>query len=157
MLKRILGVLSYVGMALVFGALAIRILRPEWDQYAVWASWTGLALVVVYTIGQWREIAAYFQRRNARYGALAGASVLIVLGILIAVNYLSTRQNKRWDLTENRQYSLSEQTVKLLQGLEAPVKFLVFDQAENLERFRPRLSEFEYHSSNVDVEYIDAD
>src|SRR5919106_6880274 len=157
MLKRILSILSYVGMALVFGALAVRILRPEWEQYAVYASWTGLALVVLYTLGQWREIAAFFQRRNARYGALAGASVLIVLGILIAINYLSTRQNKRWDLTEDRQYSLSEQTVKLLTGLDAPVKFLVFDQAQSLERFRSRLSEYEYQSNQVEVEYIDAD
>src|SRR5688500_15487654 len=146
MLKRILSILSYVGMALVFGALAIRILRPEWDQYAVYASWTGLALVVLYTIGQWREIAAFFQRRNARYGVLASASVLIVLGILVAVNYLSNRQNKRWDLTTNRQYSLSDQTVKLLKGLNAPVKFLVFDRAQELERFRARLNEFEYQS-----------
>ena len=66
MLKRILGVLSYIGMALVFGALAIRILRPEWDQYAVYASWAGLALVLLYTIGQWREIVAFFHRRSAR-------------------------------------------------------------------------------------------
>ena len=157
MLKRILSVLSYVGMALVFGALAVRILRPEWDQYAIYASWTGLVLVLLYTAGQWREIVAFFQRRNARYGALASASVLIVLGILIAVNYLSTRQNKRWDLTENRQYSLSDQTTRLLQGLEAPVRFLVFDQAGNLESFRPRLDEFAYQSSQVSVEYIDAD
>ena len=157
MLKRILGILSYVGMALVFGALAVRILRPEWDQYAIYASWAGLALVLLYTVGQWREIVAFFRGRNARYGAMAGASVLIVLGILIAVNYLSTRQNKRWDLTANRQYSLSEQTVKLLQGLEAPVRFLVFDQADSLERFRPRLTEFEYQSDQVEVEYIDAD
>ena len=157
MLKRILSILSYVGMALVFGALAIRILRPEWDQYAVYASWTGLALVVLYTIGQWREIAAFFQRRNARYGVLASASVLIVLGILVAVNYLSNRQNKRWDLTANRQYSLSDQTVKLLKGLNAPVKFLVFDRAQDLERFRARLNEYEYQSTQVDVEFIDAD
>ena len=107
---------------------------PEWDQYAVYASWTGLALVVLYTLGQWREIVAYFQQRNARYGALAGVSVLVVLGILVAVNYLSTQQNKRWDLTANRQYSLSEQTVKLLQGLKAPVKFIVFDQEANVDR-----------------------
>jgi ABC-type uncharacterized transport system involved in gliding motility auxiliary subunit len=157
MLKRILGILSYVGMALVFGALAVRILRPAWDQYAVYASWAGLALVALYTIGQWREIVAFFRRRSARYGALASASVLIVLGILIAVNYLSTRENKRWDLTANRQYSLSEQTVKLLQGLKSPAKFVVFDRQENLERFRSRLSEYEYYSNQVDVEYIDPD
>ena len=156
-MQRLLSILSYVGMALVFGALAVRVLKPEWDPYAVYASWAGLALVLIYTVGQWRDIVAFFRRRNARYGAIASVSVLVVLGILIAVNYLSTKQNKRWDLTANRQYSLSEQTVKLLEGLKAQVKFLVFDQADSLERFRPRLSEFEYHSSNVSVEYIDAD
>ncbi len=156
-MQRLLSILSYVGIALVFGALAIRVFKPEWDQYAIYASWTGLALVVLYTLAQWREIVAYFRHRSARYGALASVSVLVVLGILIAVNYLSTRQNKRWDFTANRQYSLSEQTIKLLQSVNGPVKFLVFDQPAGFDRFRPRLTEFEYQSDNVDVEYIDAD
>ena len=156
-MKRVLNILSYAGIALVFGALAIRIFKPEWDQYAVYASWAGLALVLLYTIGQWREIAAYFTRRSARYGALASVSVLVALGILVAVNYLSARQNKRWDLTENRQYSLSDQTVKLLRGLTAPVTFVVFDQGDSLDRFRPRLTEFGYHSSQVTLEFVDAD
>ena len=34
MVQRILGILSWVGIALVFGALAVRFIRPEWDQYA---------------------------------------------------------------------------------------------------------------------------
>jgi ABC-type uncharacterized transport system involved in gliding motility auxiliary subunit len=157
MAKRILGVLSYVGMALVLGALAVRLLKPEWDRYAAYAAWAGLALVVAYTLGQWREIAAYFRQRNARYGAMAGLGVLVVLGILVAVNYLSNRRNTRWDLTANRQYSLSEQTVKLLQGLDAPVKFLVFDKETEFDRFRPRLTAYAYESDNVAVEYIDAD
>ena len=80
-----------------------------------------------------------------------------MLGILVAVNYLSDRRNKRWDLTANKQYSLSEQSMKLLQGLKSPVKFMVFDQETNFERFRPRLEGYEYSSKQVQVEYIDAD
>lgn len=162
-MQRVLNVLSYVGMALVFGAVVIRFGRtplgipPEWDSYAVYAALTGLALVLLYTIGQWRDIVAYFRGRNARYGALTGVSVLVVLGILIAVNYVSAQQNRRWDLTENRQYSLSDQTVQLLQNLEEPVRFLVFDQETGFDRFRTRLTEYEYQSENVEVEYIDAD
>src|SRR4051812_4896541 len=125
MLQRILGIVGWIGTALVFGAVAVRFLKPEWDQYAIYAAWAGLACVVLYTLGQWREIVAYFSQRNTRYGAIAGASVLVVLGILVAVNYLSARQNKRWDLTKNKQYSLSDQTVKLLKGLDSSVKFLV--------------------------------
>src|SRR5262245_8249694 len=157
MVKRILGILSYVGMLLVFGALAVRFTKPEWDQYAIYAAWTGLGLVVLYTLGQWREIVAYFQQRNARYGALASVGVIVFLGILVAVNYLSTRRNTRWDLTANKQYSLSEQTVKLLQGLKEPVKFLVFDMEANFERFRPRMDSYAYNSKQVQVEFVDAD
>lgn len=156
-MTRLLSALSYVGMALVFGALAVRFLQPDWDQYAIYAAWTGLALVLLYTLGQWREIAEHMRQRNARYGAIASLGVLIVLGILVAVNYLSSRRNVRWDLTENKQYTLSDQTVKLLQGLAAPLTFTVFEQEVNFERFRPRLESYRYNSSQIAVEYVDAE
>ncbi len=164
-MTRVLNILGWIGTALVFGALAARLLgragaigvSEQIDQYAYYAALAGLALVVLYVLGQWRDVVAYFSHRNARYGAIASVSVLVVLGILVAVNYLSARQNKRWDLTANQQFSLSEQTVKLLKGLTAPVKFLVFDQATNFERFRTRLTEYQYQSPRVEVEYIDAD
>lgn len=157
MLQRILSILGWVGTALVFGAVAIRFVRPEWNQYATWGAWAGLALVVLYTLGQWREILHYFQRRQARYGALATTGVLAALAITVAVNYLASRQNKRWDLTASQQNSLSEQTVKVLQGLQGPVKFIVFDRQTDFDRFRNRLNEYTYHSNNVSVEYIDPD
>ncbi len=47
--------------------------------------------------------------------------------------------------------------MKLLQGLKGPVKFMVFDQEANFERFRPRLDGYVYNSNQVQVEYIDAD
>ena len=157
-MNRILSILSYVGMALVFGALAVRIYgKPEWSQYAIYASWGGLALVLLYTLGQWREIVAFFRRRNARLGVIASVSVLVGVGILIAVNYLSAQQNKRWDLTSNQQYTLSDQSIRLLRGLKQPVKFLVFDKTENIGAFKPRLDEYQYQSKQVSVEYIDPD
>ncbi len=157
MLHRILSFLGWVGTALVFGAVAVRLIRPEWDQYATWSAWAGLALVVAYTLGQWREVLEYFRRRQARYSAVATVGVLVALVIVVAVNYLGVRQNKRWDLTASRQYSLSEQTVRVLQSLEAPVTFTVFDRQTEIDRFRNRLDEYAYHSSQVSVEYIDPD
>jgi ABC-type uncharacterized transport system involved in gliding motility auxiliary subunit len=158
MIKNILNIVGWLGTALVVAAVAVRFFKPEWDQYAIYGAWAGLACVVLYTLGQWREIADYFRRRNARYGAIASVSVLVFLAILVAVNYLSFRQNKRWDLTKNKQYTLSDQTVKLIQNLDSPVKFLVFDRADNFDRFRSSLEEYKYQApSKVDVQYIDAD
>ena len=64
----------------------------------------GLVCILLYVLSQWREIARRFSGRQARYGTLAGASVLIVLAILAAINYLAERHNKRWDLTAASQY-----------------------------------------------------
>lgn len=156
-MQRIFSLLGWLGTAVVFGAVAIRFVRPEWDQYGTWAAWTGLGLVLLYTIGQWREILEYFRRRQARYGAVATVGVAVALAIVVAVNYVASRQNRRWDLTANRQNSLSEQTVKVLQSLTAPVKFTVFERQTEMERFRGRLTEYTYHSSQVSVDYVDPD
>ena len=156
-MQRIFSILGWVGTAVVFGAVAIRFVRPEWDQYGTQAAWAGLALVVLYTLGQWREVLEYFRRRQARYGAVATVGVLVALAIVVAVNYLASRQNKRWDLTASRQNSLSEQTVKVLQSLTAPVKFTAFDRQTNLDTFRGRLTEYAYNSPQVSVDYIDPD
>lgn len=155
MLKRIFGLLGWLGVALVFSAVAIWILRPEW----VWRSrlaMAGLVCTLLYIMSQWREMARSMSGRQARFGSLAVASILVVLGILVAINYLSLRHNKRWDLTAAKQFTLSDQTKKILQSLEKPVQVKVFAQPDDFTRFRERLDEFSYTSPKVSVEYVDA-
>lgn len=155
--KRLVGIVGWVGTALVFGAVAVRVLRPAWNQYATYAAWAGLVCVLVYLLGQWEDIRDYYRRRQARYGTMSLVSIAAVLGILVAVNYLAVRQSKRWDLTANQIHSLSEQTIRVLRELDGPVQITVFDQETNFDRFRARLAEYEYHSRQIKVEYVDVD
>ena len=154
MIKKILGLLGWLGVVLVFTAYAIRNLRPEWGWWYGLAI-AGLVCVLLYVLSQWREIVRDFSGRQARYGSLAVASVLVVFGILAAINYLAARHNKRWDLTAASQYTLSEQTKKVVQGLTKPVRVTVFARTEDFDRFRARLEEYQYLSKQLQVEYID--
>jgi gliding motility-associatede transport system auxiliary component len=154
MLKRILGLLGWLGVVLVFAALAISQLKPEWQWFRGLA-WAGLACTVLYILSQWREVARSFSGRQARLGTLAAASVAIVLLILVAVNYLASRHNKRWDMTAAKQFSISDQTKKVLQGLQKPVHIRVFDRSDGFARFHERLDEYQYISKQVNVEYLD--
>lgn len=155
MLKRILGLLGWLGVALVFAAVAIRFLKPEWQQYYNGLAIGGLVCTLLYILSQWREIGQSFAGRQARFGTLAVASILVVLGILAAINYLSSRYNKRWDLTAARQFSLSDQTKKVLQDLKEPVKVRVFARSDEFQRYRDRLDEYTYQSKQISAEYID--
>ena len=156
MLKRIFGLVGWLGVALVFAALAIRILKPEWQPWSSNLAIAGLVCLLVYILSGWREIARAFSGREARFGTVAILSAVVVLAILVALNYLASRHNKRWDLTAARQFTLSDQTRKILQELERPVSIKVFAQGDDFERFRDRLNEYAYVSTNVSVEYIDA-
>ena len=62
MLKRILGLLGWLGMALVFAAVAIRFLKPEWQQWYSGLALAGLVCTLLYMLSQWREIARSFSR-----------------------------------------------------------------------------------------------
>jgi ABC-type uncharacterized transport system involved in gliding motility auxiliary subunit len=157
MLGRILNIIGWFGTALVVASVVVFFARPEWNRYAVYLAWTGLVLVLLYPLANWRDFASQFSRRQSRYAAVASTSVLVVLGILVAVNYLSTRNSKRWDLTANSVNSLSEQSIKVVSELTSPVKLILVDQKANFDRYRNRMTIYDAASSQLSVEYVDAE
>jgi ABC-type uncharacterized transport system involved in gliding motility auxiliary subunit len=157
MLTRLFGILGWLGVALVLAAVGVRFVRPTWARTYNALALSGLAVTFVYLLSQWREIARSFSGRQARYGSLAIGSIVLVAAILVGVNYIAKRQARRWDLTANQVFSLSDQTRKVLQSLDAPVHVRVFARSDDFQRFRDRLTEYESVSKHVTVEYFDPD
>ena len=157
MANRIFSLLGWLGTALVLGAVGIRFFLPARDQYATYLAWAGLVCMLVYIASQWREIAHYFSKRQARDGTIAVSSILIALGILGAINYIGKQQNKRWDLTASKQFSLSDQSRNFLSKIDAPLEVLVFVQELGFQQYRDRMKEYEYASKQVKTEYVDPD
>ncbi len=148
---------GWAGVGLVVAAVVTRFAAPEQQGLSWWLSVAGIVLLAAHTAGQWRQIATFARRRQTRYGAVATSGIVLALGIVVAVNYILSRQNVRWDLTAGGQYSLSDQTRRVLESLESPISVLVFARPEEFARFRDRLGEYEYVSSQVTVEYVDID
>ena len=157
MVAKVLHWSGWAGVALVFVAVVTRFAAPEQQTLSWWLAVAGIVLLAAHAAGQWREIAAFARRRQTRYGAVATSGIVLAFGILVAVNYILSRQNVRWDLTAAGQYSLSDQTRRVLESLESPISVLVFDRDDQFPRYRDRLSEYEYVSSQVSVEYVDVD
>lgn len=96
----------------------------------------------------------------ATHSALA---VLIVLGVLIVVNTISQRSFVRWDLTENKQFTISDATKKILGDLDDRVIIKLFF-SKNLppvmmlqeRRVRDLLDEYRaYSNGKIVVKRID--
>jgi len=157
MVNRILNIVGWIGMAAVGAAVLVRFGMPEKQQYVNYLAIGGLIAVLAYTLGQWRDIAGVFSRRQARYGALAGTSIIVVLAIVVAINYIGSRQKKRWDLTANKQFALSDQSKSVLGKLDAPLEIKVFAQEQDFNRYQDRLKEYTYTSNKLTTDYIDPD
>ncbi len=156
-MQKIVGVLGWSGIACVVGSVIVRFAMPDQEEVWYWALVTGIVLISLYGLGQWRDILGFWGHRQARYGALASTSIVLAVCILAAINFILARQNKRWDLTAGRQYSLSAQTVQILEALEAPLSMVIFSQDIDFPRYRDQLAEYEYTSSQVSLEFVDPD
>src|SRR5438270_3455144 len=88
---------------------------------------------------------------------------LALIAALIAVNFLSSVFHQRYDLTEEKRYSLSRPTKELLLGLKEPVRIEVFMKGEYPAGFRKlanSVQEFlqeckEYGKNNIQFDFTD--
>ncbi len=82
---------------------------------------------------------------------------LIGIAIIVLVNWFVNNHDKRWDLTPNKEFSLSPQTKKILSGLTQNVTIYAFDRKDAFSGRRDLLGEYENASSHLEVQYVDPD
>lgn len=160
-MKRIVGLLGWLGVVLVLAAVVLRVTQPDMPQVYRGLSYAGLVVIGLYVLSQWRDIARSFQGRNVRYGSMTAGSVVLFLAILVFINVIGQTRHTRWDLTEAGQFTLSDQTRQILASLDQPLTIRAFhDGGQNTgvdARFlQDRLDGYTYESDQVEIEYIDA-
>jgi ABC-type uncharacterized transport system involved in gliding motility auxiliary subunit len=155
--KKLTPYLGASGMGFLAAGVLLRLLQPGRDR--VWASFliAGLALFVLYLVNHWPEVLRLTGRRSAREGANSFALALAVTGIVVAINFIANRHQKRWDFTAARQYTLSDQTAKLLAGLESDLEIVLLDDptAPRALAARDLLELYDVESERVRVTVVD--
>ncbi len=84
--------------------------------------------------------------------------VLIIIVLAAMVNYLGFEHYRRWDLSRDKKYALSDKTRQFLDSLKAKVRITVFFGAQNpiTGDVQNLLTEYQYAShGKIDVEYVD--
>jgi len=103
--------------------------------------------------------------------AKGGNSVILITGviaIIIFLNILVTRHHIRKDMTADKNFSLSQQTIDVLNTIDIPIKMMYFYTNQDSgfsrmssyakkEQLNDLLMEYSYQNSNIQAEYVDAD
>src|SRR5437764_2201013 len=95
------------------------------------------------------------KKRQAKFATYAAVYILVVLAVLSGINFLANRYEKSYDATANKQYSLSDQTIKVVKNLKNDVTVTYFSQASQFPEARGTLGRYTALSPKFHVEYID--
>src|ERR1700757_2952632 len=93
--------------------------------------------------------------RQARYGATASLYTIVVIAALVLVNWLANRYNKTYDTTSNKRFTLSQETVKMVNNLKSDATITYIDKASNFEQGRGMLDRYKNLSPKIHIQYID--
>src|ERR687883_496817 len=86
----------------------------------------GVLLLGIYVALDPEDVWSRVTGRSALYSGntlVIAAAALVILGL---ANVLGSRYQTKWDLTANKQFSLSEQSIRLAQSLPDPVHATVY-------------------------------
>jgi ABC-type uncharacterized transport system involved in gliding motility auxiliary subunit len=97
----------------------------------------------------------WLKTRQTKYSAFAFLYIAVVVGVLAFVNVFADRYNKSYDSTSNKQFSLSEQTTKIVKGLKTYTELTYF--GSDFTDARDTLERYSSLSPKLHTRYIDPD
>jgi ABC-type uncharacterized transport system involved in gliding motility auxiliary subunit len=99
----------------------------------------------------------WIKARQTRYGAYLALYLIVIIAVIVAANWLADHHNKSVDTTANKQFTLSDETKKVVGNLKRPLTIYYFDKTDQYEHARDLLDRYRNLSTNVKVDYVDPD
>lgn len=91
-----------------------------------------------------------------KYGGYASVMTMVVVIVAIVLNVVASQLNIKFDLTKNKLYTISEDTISLLQGLTEDVNiYSVYPDGEELSVVTEILDRYASTSKHITVENVD--
>jgi ABC-type uncharacterized transport system involved in gliding motility auxiliary subunit len=95
--------------------------------------------------------------RQTKYVAYVTLYIMVALAVVTVANVLADRYDKSYDSTANKQYSLSDQTIKVVKGLKQDATITYFAQDSQFGTAKNKLDLYANLSPKVHVVYLDPD
>lgn len=148
------GVLGVI-LLITFGVYAAFVDKIDTPWMVVGG--VGLAALAGWIALDWESLSRSAAGRGARYTWMALGLVAVMFAILVAANVLGYRHDQRWDITTAQRFQISEQTIKVLTGLDREITVQAFFAGGSPEEkaFKDLMVGYQEHTTLLKVEHLD--
>lgn len=155
--RRYAPVALYIGLAALLITAGLYVIFREFNTYLQVSLAITILGLAVYVLLDPQRVREFLTGRQARYGSNALLMSIAFIGILVVINYMVYQNSKRWDLTEDKANSLTEETLQTLERLPEKVTALAFySPNRSSETARSLLDTYKYYSNGkFDYQFID--
>ncbi len=113
---------------------------------------------ILFFIRFYDEIVKKITKRKIKYGVNSLIITVVVLALVVIAYMVLMDHNKRIDLTKAKRFSLSEQTIKVLEKIKEPVNVYAFyAKHQDTTALRDLLEQYHYYNKKFNFEFVDPD
>lgn len=145
------------GLLLVAAGLLSYLVRTVWQWQEIVSLSVGGALLLFYLVFNVKELIGFVTSRGALQTANAVVMSILVIGLLALANYLASKHAWRKDTTASGQFSLSEQTQKVLTALKTDLSVTAFYRVDEKGKVADLLNEYASVTPKFKYEFVDPD
>jgi ABC-type uncharacterized transport system involved in gliding motility auxiliary subunit len=149
-----------VAPVLLLAGLVTWAYQGRFETYAAVCVAAGLIGLLVFLVINFKGLSRAISLREVKYGGNTALLVVMVVAILVLIQVIAIRENPKADLTENKRWSLSPQTRKVLQHLDRDVQVYAFMPKSHQDRGRVEDTLGQYRSyarERFSYEFVDPD
>lgn len=118
----------------------------------------GTVIGIIFFVRFYDDIVRKITKRKVKYGVNSVIVTLVVLGLVVIIYMVLMDHNRVFDLTKTKKFTLSDQTVKVLEKFEGPVRaFAFYTKKQDTTSIRILFNEYHYHYKDFDFKIIDPD
>jgi len=146
--------LACIGLAMLIAGYLRYSIQGELVAFSKITLIAGGVLVIAGVVLGFQEILGFFSRRSSQLGTNTAVLTLAVIGILALANFLGFRHHKRFDLTTEKLYTLSDQTRKIVGGLTEDATIIRFAKQPD-QAFDDLMTEYRNLSPHLKFRTVD--
>lgn len=146
-----------INILVALSAVALWIAAPEYTTLNVGVTVFALALGLLLSFLRWHELGVFIRSKYFKHMLYHVMNMSLVLAIAAVVNYLGNKNFKEFDITSEKRNSLTEQSLKIVAMVKAPLELTVFARREEWKPMLDMLKLYQAKNKFIKLNAVDTD
>lgn len=145
----------WFGLALIVAGITAGWVANSWGIAPIALMVSGGVVILAWLAMSGQTIGSFWGQRSTQVGTNALIATIAMLVILGLVNFLGVRSDKRVDLTENQLFTLSPQSIEIVDRLPQPAKLWIFETGTPNPQDKELLDNYRRQNNQFSYEFVD--